>query len=94
MRLIILSSETGRQWLLGNYLLPNVFTFWLITTPNSAWDFYEMQHRELATIRISLLLRLIVVDVEPFLGIWSKVFSSEDWETRYRDQLDPLGSVG
>jgi len=44
-----------------------------------------MQHSELATIRISFLLRLIVVDVEPFLEIWSKAFSSEDWETRYCD---------
>ena len=52
-----------------------------------------MQHNKLATIRISFLLRLIVVDVEPFLEIWSKVFSSENWETRYRDWLDPAGLV-
>jgi len=44
-----------------------------------------MQQNDLAMIRISFLLRLIVVDVEPFLEIWSKVFSSEDWEARYRD---------
>ena len=85
MRLIILSLETGRRWLLGNSLLPDLFAFWLVTAFNSAWDFYGMQHKKLATIRISFLLRLIVVDVEPFLEIWSKVFSSEDWETRYRD---------
>jgi len=42
-----------------------------------------MQHNKLATIRISFLLRLIVVDVEPFLEIWSKIFSSENWEARY-----------
>jgi len=52
-----------------------------------------MQHRKLATTRISFLLRLIVVDVEPFLEMWSKFFSSEDWEIRYHDQLDPLGLV-
>ena len=93
MRLITLSSEMGRQWLLGNSLLPNGFAFQLVTTFDSAWDFYGMQHRKLSMIRISFLLRLIVVDVEPFLEIWSKVLSSEDWETRYRDQLDLLGSV-
>ena len=60
---------------------------------NSAWDFYGMQHNKLATIRISFLLRLIVVDVEPFLEIWSDVFSSEDWETRYCDWLDLVGLV-
>ena len=59
-----------------------------MTPFNSAWDFYGMQHKELATIRISFLLRLIVVDVEPFLEIWSEVFASEDWEIRYHDQLD------
>lgn len=52
-----------------------------------------MQHKKLVTTRISFLLRLIVVDVEPFLEIWSKVFSSEDWEIRYHDQLDPLGLI-
>ena len=62
-----------------------------VTTPFiSAWDFYGIQHEKLATIRISFLLRLIVVDVEPFLEIWSSVFSSEDWEIRYRRSLDPL----
>ena len=65
----------------------------MLTSLNSAWDFYGMQHEKLSAIRISFLLRLIVVDVEPFLEIWSEVFSSEDWETRYRDQLDPLGLV-
>jgi len=89
MRLITLSSEMGRRWLLGNSLLPHIFACWPITPFNSAWDFYGMQYRKLATIRISFLLRLIVVDVEPFLEIWSKVFSSEDWETRYHHQLDP-----
>ena len=86
MRLITLSSETDRRWLLGeNRLLLDLFTFGVIMPFNSAWDFYGMQHEKLATIRISFLLRLIVVDVEPFLEMWSKVFSSEDWETRYRD---------
>lgn len=83
----------GQRWLLGNSLLSDVFAFWVMTSFNSAWDFYGMQHKELATIRISFLLRLIVVDVEPFLEIWSKVSSSEDWETRYRDSFDPLGFV-
>jgi hypothetical protein len=59
----------------------------------SAWDFYGMQHKKLATIRISFLLRLIVVDVEPFLEIWSNVFSSEDWEVRYHECLHTLGLV-
>ena len=49
-----------------------------------------MQHRQLSTIRITFLLRLIVVDVEPFLAIWSNVFSSEDWEIRYHEWFDPL----
>ena len=48
-----------------------------------------MQHNKLATVRISFLLRLIVVDAEPFLEIWTKVFSSENWETRYCDWLRP-----
>ena len=69
------------------------FVLQMLTSLNSAWDFYGMQQEKLSTIRISFLLRLIVVDVEPFLEIWSEVFSSEDWETRYHDQLDPLGLV-
>lgn len=86
MRLTTLSLETDWQWLLGeDRLLLDLLTFGVIMPFNSAWDFYGMQHKSLATIRISFLLRLIVVDVEPFLEIWSKVFSSEDWERRYRD---------
>jgi hypothetical protein len=79
--------------LLGENRLLLGLIFGAITPFNSAWDFYGMQHKQLATIRISFLLRLIVVDVEPFLEIWSKIFSSEDWETRYHDWLTPLGQV-
>lgn len=52
-----------------------------------------MQHKELSTIRIAFLLRLIVVDVEPFLEIWSNVFLSEDWEIRYHEWPDSLRLV-
>ena len=52
-----------------------------------------MQHRNLSTIRIAFLLRLIVVDVEPFLEIWLNVFSSEDWEIRYYQRLNHLHFV-
>jgi hypothetical protein len=59
----------------------------------SAWDFYGMQYEKLATIRISFLLRLIVVDIEPFLEVWVKVFSSNDWEIRYCGRINPGPSL-
>lgn len=92
MRSITLSSETNRRWSLGeNSLSPELLAFRAIIPSNSAWHFYGMRHNKLATIRISFLLRLIVVDVESFLEIWSDVFSSEDWEIRYRGQPQPPG---
>lgn len=89
MRSITSSSGMDLRWLLGENSHQK-FRPLGYNAACSAWDFYGIQHKTLSTIRIGFLLRLIVVDVEPFLEIWSDVFSSEDWEIRYHEWLDPL----
>lgn len=51
---------------------------------HSAWEFYGVQRKELTAIRTGFLVRLLVVDVEPFQTIWKKDLSYDGpWETRY-----------
>ncbi|KDQ07904.1 hypothetical protein BOTBODRAFT_180257 [Botryobasidium botryosum FD-172 SS1] len=50
-----------------------------------AWKFYNIQLREISSMRISILLRLLVVDTEPFRKLLeAQVQLSDDWEIRFQ----------
>ncbi|KAF9227889.1 hypothetical protein BS17DRAFT_410421 [Gyrodon lividus] len=47
------------------------------------WQFYTVQHHGISSIRISLLLRVLVVDVLPFRDLLTHAFRpSTNWESR------------
>lgn len=49
----------------------------------SAWHFYDIQHPELSSIRTSFLLRVLVVDSQPFQAQMHELFEVQDsWERR------------
>ncbi|KAL0581716.1 hypothetical protein V5O48_000298 [Marasmius crinis-equi] len=50
---------------------------------NSAFQFYGIQRQELFTIRFGLLLRIVIVDTQPFREILEASFRQDvDWEIR------------
>ncbi|KAI0324520.1 hypothetical protein GY45DRAFT_1288775 [Cubamyces sp. BRFM 1775] len=47
------------------------------------WQFYAVQSPEISTIRISLLLRILVVDAQPFQALLQSLFAEDsNWEIR------------
>lgn len=54
-----------------------------VFTPCSAWQFYGIDVTAIGSIRASFLLRVLVVDVQPFQAIMVDLLESEDWEVRY-----------
>ncbi|EPQ58100.1 hypothetical protein GLOTRDRAFT_72136 [Gloeophyllum trabeum ATCC 11539] len=50
-----------------------------------AWKFYELQSHDIANARTSFLLRVLVVDTQPFRAILQHVFEeSGNWESRFQ----------
>ncbi|KAI0062284.1 hypothetical protein BV25DRAFT_1804358 [Artomyces pyxidatus] len=61
-----------------NFILRNVDMLSL-----SAWSFYELQNHQLSSIRPSVLLRILVVDPQPFERLLSETLKpSAPWELR------------
>ncbi|KIJ69367.1 hypothetical protein HYDPIDRAFT_36436 [Hydnomerulius pinastri MD-312] len=53
------------------------------TLCSCVWQFYDVQHHNISSIRTSLLLRVLVVDVQPFRELLTSIFASQtQWETR------------
>ena len=49
----------------------------------SAWEFYEIQRPEISAIRMTFLLRVLVVDVQPFQILLEEVFGPKgNWQGR------------
>ncbi|KAH7926319.1 hypothetical protein BV22DRAFT_1063234 [Leucogyrophana mollusca] len=46
------------------------------------WQFYEIQHHDISSIRTSLLLRVLVVDPQPFQSLLDRQLHSNSWESR------------
>ncbi|KIP09568.1 hypothetical protein PHLGIDRAFT_67270 [Phlebiopsis gigantea 11061_1 CR5-6] len=51
------------------------------------WDFYAIQTPELALVRASLFLRIMVVDQQPLTSLLLKHLQHDDWETRLETVL-------
>lgn len=50
---------------------------------NSAWKFYDSDQPGLVALRAPFLLRILVVDVEPFDDLLNAILvSSDNWESR------------
>ena len=50
---------------------------------HSAWTFYDVLSAEMAAMRTSLLLKVAVIDLQPFEILLDKQLSSQSWEVRY-----------
>lgn len=48
----------------------------------SAWQFYGVDMSAVSSIRASFLLRVLVVDVQPFQTLIMDLLENEDWEVR------------
>jgi len=49
----------------------------------SAWQFYDIQRQDILSMRATFLLRILVVDSEPFQLLLRDYFQmNEAWESR------------
>ena len=49
---------------------------------SSAWQFYGIEMTAVSAIRTSFLLRVLVVDVQPFQMLLTDLLEDEEWQVR------------
>ncbi|KAF8844936.1 hypothetical protein BDN67DRAFT_942465 [Paxillus ammoniavirescens] len=78
MHSLMLHASLLESYEIDNFVLRN-------GTPLCAciWQFYAVQHHSISSIRTSLLLRVLVVDVLPFRDLLARIFHPlTKWESR------------
>jgi hypothetical protein len=99
----VIDSSLLEPYEVDNFILRNgrVLCAWYVSISfidqanniaSSAWHFYDIQHPELSSIRISFLLRVLVVDSQPFQAQMHELFEFQgSWERRFvpRASLHP-----
>jgi hypothetical protein len=69
------------RFLCAWYVFP--LSFGNLLTSRSAWEVYDIQHNELSSVRSSFLLRILVVDSQPFQLLMEDLFQpGGSWERR------------
>ncbi|KAF9246494.1 hypothetical protein BU15DRAFT_40292 [Melanogaster broomeanus] len=76
---LMLHASLLESYEIDNFVLRNGSTLYACI-----WQFYAVQHHSISSIRTSLLLRVLVVDVLPFRDLLTQIFRlSTNWESRF-----------
>ncbi|KAH7914698.1 hypothetical protein BJ138DRAFT_1143394 [Hygrophoropsis aurantiaca] len=77
-----LYSFTMHATLLESYEVDNFVLRNSNVLCSCVWKFYEIQHHDISSLRTSLLLRVLVVDPQPFQMLLDRQLHSGSWESR------------